>query len=237
MDGILIVDKPQGCTSHDVVDFIRKRFGFKKVGHAGTLDPMATGVLVMLIGKCTKSSNSFLGADKEYDATLTLGATSDTGDAWGNITPSKSIPIPGLENGIIEDTFNKFLGEIEQVPPAYSAVKFKGKKLYEFARKGIEVKLEPRKVIIKELRIHNIDGQEVSFSVTCSKGTYIRQLCMDIGRELGCGAYLSRLRRTRSGDFTIKDAITMDELKSMDSEALLRHCEGTLMPEAISKNI
>ena len=227
MDGILVVDKPQGMTSHDVVDFIRKRFGFKKVGHAGTLDPMATGVLVVLIGKYTKSSNSFLSADKEYDATLMLGATSDTGDAWGNITPSKPIPGPGIGNGIIEDVFRRFLGSIEQVPPAYSAVKFKGKRLYEFARKGIEVKLEPRKVVIRELKIYKIDGQEVSFSATCSKGTYIRQLCMDIGKELGCGAYLSRLRRTRSGEFTISEALSIEELKSFDSKRLLSHISIT----------
>ncbi len=227
MDGILVVDKPQGYTSHDVVDLIRKRFGLKKVGHAGTLDPMATGVLVILIGKYTKSSGSFLSADKEYDATLILGATSDTGDAWGNITPSK--PIPGLAApgiGIIEDVFKRFLGPIEQVPPAYSAVKFKGRKLYEFARKGIEIKLEPRKIIIKELKIYKINGQEVSFSTTCTKGTYIRQLCIDIGKELGCGAYLSKLRRTRSGNFTVKEAATLEELKGMDAETLRKRLKG-----------
>ena len=221
MDGILIVDKPQGCTSHDIVDFIRKKFGFKKVGHAGTLDPMATGVLVVLIGKYTKSSGSFLNADKEYDATLVLGATSDTGDAWGNITPSK--PIPGLAAagiGIIEEVFRRFLGPIEQIPPAYSAVKFKGKKLYELARLGISVKIEPRKIVIKKLDILKIDMPEVSFTVTCSKGTYIRQLSADIGSALGCGAYLSRLRRTRSGEFTVKEAATLEELKDMGAETL-----------------
>jgi len=226
MDGILVVDKPQGCTSHDVVDFIRRRFGLKKVGHAGTLDPMATGVLVILVGKHTKSSNSFIAADKEYDATLMLGATSDTGDAWGNITPSKPIPGPGPGIGIIEDVFGRFLGPIEQVPPAYSAVKFKGKKLYEFARKGIEIKLEPRKIVIKELKIYKRDGQEISFSVTCSKGTYIRQLCMDIGKDLGSGAYLSRLRRTRSGEFTVKEAATLEDLKGMDAETLRKRLKS-----------
>lgn len=220
MDGILIVDKPQGCTSHDVVDLVRKKFGLKKAGHAGTLDPMATGVLVILIGKGTKLSNSFLNADKEYDATLMLGAISNTGDAWGNITLSKPIPVPGVDT--IEDVFGRFLGPIEQVPPAYSAVKFKGKKLYEFARKGIEIKMEPRKIVIKELKIYKIDAQEVSFTTTCSKGTYIRQLCMDIGKLLGSGAYLSRLRRTRSGEFTVKEAATIEELKSMDEQALIK---------------
>ena len=220
MNGILVVDKPQGCTSHDVVDFIRKKFGIKKVGHAGTLDPMATGVLVVLIGKYTKSSNSFLGADKEYDATLTLGATSDTGDAWGNIMPSKPTPSPSPGIGILKDVFNKFLGPIEQIPPAYSAVKFKGKKLYELARLGISVKIEPRKIVIKKLDILKIDMPEVSFTVTCSKGTYIRQLSADIGSALGCGAYLSRLRRTRSGEFTVKEAATLEELKDMGAETL-----------------
>ena len=231
MDGILIVDKPQGCTSHDVVDFIRRKFGLKKVGHAGTLDPMATGVLVILIGKYTKSSASFLSADKEYDATLMLGATSDTLDAWGNITPSK--PIFGTGSGNIcgkkeiEEAFNKFLGEIGQVPPSYSAVRFKGKKLYELARRGINVKVEPRKVTIKEMNIYKINMPEVSFTVRCSKGTYIRQLSADIGSAMGCGAYLSRLRRTRSGDFTISEAISIEKLRSFDSEGLLHHISIT----------
>ena len=220
MDGILVVDKPQGCTSHDIVDFIRKKFCIKKVGHAGTLDPMATGVLVILIGKCTKSSNSFLSADKEYDATLMLGATSDTGDAWGRVEKSGLVQARGAKE--IDEVFNKFRGEIEQIPPAYSAVKFKGRKLYEFARKGIEIKLAPRRVVIKELVIYKIEGQEVSFSATCSKGTYIRQLCIDIGKDLGCGAYLSRLRRTRSGEFTVKEATTLEELKCMDAETLIK---------------
>ena len=221
MDGILIVDKPQGMTSHDVVDFIRKQFGLKKVGHAGTLDPMATGVLVILIGKYTKSSNSFLSADKEYDATLMLGATSDTGDAWGRV--EKGASSEGIGKEKIEEVFNKFTGEIEQVPPSYSAVKFKGKKLYELARLGINVKVEPRKVSIKELNIYKISMPEISFTVTCSKGTYIRQLSADIGSALGCGAYLSRLRRTRSGGFKVDEAIGIDELKRMDSVELAKH--------------
>lgn len=210
MDGILIVDKPQSLTSHDVVDLIRSKFKLKKVGHAGTLDPMATGVLVVLIGKYTKSSDLFLKDDKEYSATLTLGAASDTGDAWGRI--EKSADIEDISREDIEEAFNKFRGEIEQVPPSYSAVKFKGKKLYELARKGINVKLEPRKVSIKKLNIEDISMPEVSFTVICSKGTYIRQLASDIGSSLGCGAHLTKLRRTRSGKFTIDEAISMEEL-------------------------
>jgi len=219
MDGILVVDKPQGMTSHDVVDLVRRRFGLKKVGHAGTLDPMATGVLVMLIGKLTKSSNSFISDDKEYDATLTLGGRSDTGDAWGKIAPSGTTA--SFSPSEIEKAFSAFTGEIEQSPPMYSAVKFKGKKLYELARKGISIDVKPRKVVIKRLDISSIALPSVSFRVTCSKGTYIRQLCVDIGETLGCGGYLSRLVRTRSGAFTVGQAIALDELKSLDSQALL----------------
>lgn len=214
MDGILLVDKPQGMTSHDVVDFIRKRFGIKKCGHAGTLDPMATGLLLILVGKYTKLSNSFLNKDKEYEGTLILGATSDTGDAWGTVKNSGSAENITRQN--IEDIFNKFVGPIEQTPPSYSAIKFKGKKLYELARKGIEVKLQPRKIVIKKIEILNIAKPQVSFRVNCSKGTYIRQLCADIGSALGCGAHLSRLRRTASGDFTLDGALSIEELKSYD---------------------
>lgn len=220
MDGILIVNKPQGLTSHDVVDLIRRKFAFKKVGHAGTLDPMATGVLVILIGKYTKSSSKFLNDDKEYDATLVLGATSDTLDAWGKIVPTGGFSGPGPENGILKEIFKKFTGPIEQMPPAYSAVKYKGKKLYQLARKGIEVRMEPRKVTIKSLEISSIDGNEVSFKVLCSKGTYVRQLASDIGAALGCGAYLSKLCRTRSGKYGIREAVSMDELNRMDGAEL-----------------
>jgi len=224
MDGILIVDKPQGMTSHDVVNLIRRRFNLKKVGHAGTLDPMATGVLVMLLGKCTKSSSRFIGDDKEYEGTMVLGATSDTGDAWGNITASSGKR--DFTDEEIRGTFNKFTGELEQVPPMYSAVKFKGKKLYELARKGLSVEVKPRKVFIKGLEVTDMTLPQISFKAVCSKGTYIRQLCADIGKALGCGAYLSSLRRTRSGEFSIDEALSADELKrseKTDIEKKLKH--------------
>jgi len=218
MDGILIVDKPQGPTSHDIVNFIRKRFNLKKVGHAGTLDPMATGLLIILIGKYTKYSSRFLNCDKEYDATMMLGATSDTGDAWGKIIPShvdKNITDEGIKK-----VFGDFLGPIEQEVPRYSAKKFKGKKLYELARKGVEVKLEPKKIMINSIDITDIKLPEISFKVSCSKGTYIRQLCMDIGKTLGCQAYMSKLRRTGSGDIKIEAAVSIEELKSIDASVL-----------------
>jgi len=221
-DGILLVDKPQGFTSHDVVAFIRKRFNIKKVGHAGTLDPMATGLLIILVGQYTKHSDQFLNCEKKYDATLVLGATSDTGDAWGKIIsgpiPSPGLASPGLGIGVIEEAFNKFLGPIEQAVPSYSAKKFKGKKLYELARKGVEIKLEPKKIVIHSLKITDIDLPQISFKVSCSKGTYIRQLAMDIGAALGCGAYLSKLRRTASGEIRVDNAMSIEELKNIDAQ-------------------
>ncbi|MFA6078893.1 MAG: tRNA pseudouridine(55) synthase TruB [Candidatus Omnitrophota bacterium] len=218
MDGVLIIDKPSGWTSHDVVNFIRRRFDVKKVGHAGTLDPMATGVLVMLIGKYTKASSRFMSADKEYYAEMKLGGTSDTGDAWGKVVAS-GVTVD-IKEDKIREVFKGFLGSIEQVPPIYSAVKHKGKKLYELARKGISVKVEPRTIFIEKLDITKIELPEVAFKVCCSKGTYIRQLCVDIGSRLGCGAYLSKLERTRSGAFHIENAMSIEELKAGTAQDL-----------------
>ena len=234
MDGILVVNKPKGPTSHDIVDLIRKKFLLKKVGHAGTLDPMATGVLVMLIGKYTKSSGIFMSDDKEYEGSMVLGGVSDTGDALGNI---KYSGLSGdFNRGDLDAVFKKFTGAIEQSPPMYSSVRFEGRKLYELAREGIVVKTKPRKVFIKELEVYGLSSlsdepvtgpdlnckrfQEVSFRVVCSKGTYIRQLCADIGDNLGCGAYLSRLNRTRSGRFSINDSIKIDELNALGKKEL-----------------
>ncbi|MEI6863212.1 MAG: tRNA pseudouridine(55) synthase TruB, partial [Candidatus Omnitrophota bacterium] len=213
MDRIIVIDKPKGPTSHDIVDIVRRTFNIKKVGHAGTLDPMATGVLVILTGKCTKESGRFSDDDKEYEGELTLGATSDTEDAEGVITDSGSST--NIDPIRIKEVFDCFLGSIEQVPSAYSAVKHKGKKLYELARKGIRVEIAPRKITISRLDITEISIPKVKFCVTCSKGTYIRKLAADIGQRLGCGAYLSALRRTRSGKFTIDQAITLDKLSKL----------------------
>ncbi len=218
MDGVLAVNKPQGMTSHDVVDLIRRRFRLKKVGHAGTLDPMATGVLVMLIGNCTKLSNRFMSEDKEYEGSLTLGASSDTGDAWGKLTDSGRSSKFSEEE--IRYAFKRFLGETEQFPPSYSAVKVNGRKLYEFARKGLIVQAAPRKIVIKDIDVLKIDLPRVFFRLTCSKGTYVRQICSDIGESLGCGAYMSALSRTRSGRFTIEDAVPVEKLRNMKIDDL-----------------
>ncbi len=217
MDGILLVDKPSGMTSHDVVDVIRKRFGFKKVGHAGTLDPMATGLLVVLIGKATKKSRNFTDDDKTYTATLVLGITTDTGDADGKILKEESCDI---EHEKISGVLEQFKGEIEQIPPMFSAKKHKGKKLYEYARRGIEIKREPRKVIIKKLEVLEFREKQVSLEIDCSKGTYIRQLAMDIGKALGSGAHISSLRRIKSGQFRIDESIKFDDLNKATIELI-----------------
>jgi len=218
MDGILLIDKPKALTSHDCVDLVRRRFNIRKVGHAGTLDPMATGLLVMLLGSYTRSSGLFLNDDKEYEATLVLGLATDTGDSDGRTVCAKGAA--DIKDETIANAFRKFVGEIEQLPPMYSAVKFKGKKLYELARKGLDVERKPRKVHIKDLEITGIALPEVSFRVKCSKGTYIRQLAVDIGSQIGCGAHLSYLRRTRSGKFSVAGAIGISELEGLSAEGL-----------------
>jgi len=210
-DGVMIVDKPAGWTSHDVVNFIRKRFGAKKVGHAGTLDPLATGVLVILMGKAVKLSAEISGQEKEYQAKLTLGKATDTQDSSGKIISEKQWD--GLTADSVRSAFAGFLGEIEQVPPMVSAIQLNGKRLYELARQGKEVERKPRKIEIKKIDIMDISLPNVSFSVTCSKGTYIRTLCHDIGEVLGCGGHLSGLRRTRSGNFSIDAAVTIEQLR------------------------
>ncbi|MCK4463779.1 MAG: tRNA pseudouridine(55) synthase TruB, partial [Candidatus Omnitrophica bacterium] len=195
----------------------RKKFAFKKVGHAGTLDPMATGLLVVLIGKATKKSKNFTDDDKTYKATLVLGITTDTGDADGKILKEVLRDIdPGKISGVLQ----QFKGEIEQIPPMFSAKKHKGKKLYEYARRGIEIKREPRKVIIKKLEVLDMKNSELSLEVCCSKGTYIRQLAIDIGVSLGSGAHISQLRRIKSGNFCVEESIKFDELNKATIESI-----------------
>ncbi|MFH1189115.1 MAG: tRNA pseudouridine(55) synthase TruB [Candidatus Omnitrophota bacterium] len=215
MDGILIVDKPKGMTSHDVVDVVRRLYGTKKVGHAGTLDPMATGVLVMLIGRATKRSHDISAEEKEYRATMTLGARSDTGDAWGELELSGK-PVDFTDDRIRE-VFRMFEGRIDQTPPAYSAKKVNGVRMYRLARRGETVRPAPQKITIKDIRVSDISLPDISYDLVCSKGTYVRQLCADIGEKLGCGGYLSKLERRRSGAFAIDRASSLEELKAMDS--------------------
>jgi len=212
-EGMVLVDKPAGITSHDAVDFIRKKFKIKKVGHAGTLDPMATGLLVILLGRFTKRSAEFSGYDKEYEARLCLGSVTDTLDKEGTLTEEKDLSLYKQEIENMGKIFESFTGEIEQLPPMFSAKKIGGKKLYEFARKGIVLERKPKKVLIKNLEILNIDLPYVTFRLRCSKGTYVRQLAHDIGEKIGCGAHLDRLRRTKIGPFSIQYALTLDRLE------------------------
>ncbi|MFH2138578.1 MAG: tRNA pseudouridine(55) synthase TruB [Candidatus Omnitrophota bacterium] len=204
INGILLVDKPKGFTSHDIVNKLRYVLQIKKIGHAGTLDPEATGLLIMLIGKATKSSADFLGLDKIYEVELTLGVKTSTADHTGEILEQKEVKefSPDAINGII----NTFKGVSEQIPPMMSAKKINGKKLYVLARKGIEVERKPQKILISDIKVTKIDLRNIWFTVHCSKGTYIRTLCEDIGGKLGCGGHMSGLRRTAIGKFKVHDA-------------------------------
>jgi tRNA pseudouridine55 synthase len=220
--GILVVDKPAGVTSHDVVDAVRRRFGWRKVGHAGTLDPLATGVLVLLVGAATREQERFLNDDKEYRGRMRLGVETDSHDADGAVTATHEGPIDA-SRARVEEAFSRFRGEIRQVPPMVSAVKHRGKPLYKYARKGQEVEREARPVTIRALEVLAVEGHEVDFSLRCSKGTYVRTLAHDVGRALGCGAHLRALRRTRSGPFRVEDAVALDALlASSPGEAVER---------------
>lgn len=214
MDGILLIDKPIGKTSHDMVYFVRRLTGIKKVGHTGTLDPDATGVLPVCIGKATKVCDMLTASDKIYEAVLALGKTTDTQDASGNVLTEKEVNVTC--DDIIRIT-ESFIGEIEQIPPMFSAIKKDGKKLYELARQGITIEREPRKVTIFDIKVKNIDLSLniIRLVVHCSKGTYIRTLCEDIGNALGCGGYMHSLRRLSSGGFSIENCSTCDELKEI----------------------
>jgi tRNA pseudouridine55 synthase len=218
--GLLLIDKPQGLTSHDVVYRIRRTFNFKKVGHTGTLDPMATGLLVMLIGRqMTKKAVELSCDDKSYEAEFTFGISTDSADACGNVIEEKPVDIK--EEDVVK-ALEKFQGEIDQLPPMFSAKKVNGKKLYEYARKGETVKVEPKQVIIHKFEMNSIDLPKAKFSIKCSKGTFIRALASDMGKELGCGAHLSALRRTQAGKYSIEDAHVLEDILDMDKEDMLK---------------
>ena len=217
--GILLVDKPKEWTSHDVVSFIRGRFKIKKVGHCGTLDPAATGLLVIVVGKATKISQRLSGQDKTYETLMLLGTETDSMDMDGKIT-SQNEDWKSLTTSKVKSAINNFKGSQMQTPPMVSAKKINGKKLYELAREGKIVEREPVPITINSIDISDIDIPTANFTVSCSKGTYIRVLCSDIGRKLGCGGVLKKLRRTQSGIFNLKDAYTIDEIKTWDQEQM-----------------
>jgi len=208
--GFLLVDKPVGPTSHDIVDAARRLLRTKKIGHAGTLDPFASGLLILAVGAMTKEVSKFVGLDKAYDATLRLGATSDTMDRTGVITEQKDCAPVSRET--FEEALKGFRGDLDQVPPMYSAKKVGGKKLYELAREGKEVERKPVRVTILELELLEYAWPTAKIRTRVSSGTYIRALADDIGKALGCGAYLEELRRTRIGTYDVKDAVGKDAI-------------------------
>lgn len=212
VSGVLVVDKPVGLTSHDVVQIIRRGTGIRRAGHTGTLDPRASGVLVVLIGPAVRLSEYVSASDKRYQATIRLGSSTDTYDAEGTIM-GESTSVFDITEEMFTEVLQQFVGEIEQVPPPYSAVKVKGRKAYDMARKGEDVQLEPRKIQVYTLEVLEWAPPEVVVDVYCSSGTYVRSLANDLGEELGCGAHLIGLRRTKSGRFTLRDAVPLRRLQ------------------------
>ena len=211
ISGALVIDKPVGMTSHDVVQAIRNGTGLRRAGHTGTLDPRASGVLVILVGPAVRLSEYVSASDKRYQAIIRLGGTTDTYDAEGKFTPTKDPS--NITEAEFEEALKTFVGEIEQTPPPYSAVKVQGRKAYEMARKGEEVELEPRTITVHHLEVLEWTPPEVVIDVHCSSGTYVRSLANDLGKKLGCGAYLVGLRRTKSGKFTLRDAVPLRKLQ------------------------
>ncbi len=214
MDGIIIINKPKNYTSNDIVQIVKKIFN-EKVGHIGTLDPNATGVLPLLVGKGTKLSKYLINHDKTYDVVLKLGEKTDTADSEGKVIEKKQIDLEKINNNNVKDIFNQFIGKQKQVPPMYSAIKINGKKLYEYARKGQNIELKARNIEIYNLELLSINNQkdEIEFKVECSKGTYIRSLCESIANKLDTIGYMKDLNRLKVGKFDIKDAVTIENIK------------------------
>jgi len=218
-DGVLLVDKAAGMTSHDVVAIVRRRLQMKKVGHCGTLDPIATGLLLLTLGRGTKIQDLLMSEDKEYSGTMILGVTTDTQDSAGNVTQER--PVPSLNEAAVRAAFEKFSGDFYQMPPMVSAIKQGGVPLYKLARQGKTVEREPRLVHVYRHSIDRVALPEIDFTVVCSKGFYVRTYAHDIGEALGCGAHLKNLRRTKSGRFSVDGAITVDELKNSEPVDIL----------------
>ena len=220
MNGIVIVDKPQGWTSQDVTARLRRVFNTRRIGHGGTLDPMATGVLPVFVGRGTRGVEFFEHAEKIYEATLRLGLTTDTEDVTGAVLEEREVRI---SEGDFLGVLDKFRGKIQQIPPMYSALKVNGQKLCDLARKGKEVERQPREIEIFELTCLEFAGDTARLRVHCSKGTYIRTLCKDIGEALGCGGCMAALRRVRAGEYAIENAVALEELlETAEPEQYLR---------------
>ena len=218
LDGALLVDKPSGPTSHDVVDVIRRRFGIKKVGHCGTLDPNATGLLIIVLGRGTKLSEKMMSDDKVYEGTMKFGETTDSYDSDGEIL--STAPVPPLTVEGLNAAAAAFIGDQMQMPPMVSAIKIKGVPLYKLARKGIEVAREPRLIHIYNYRFTTYEAPLGQFKVACTKGTYVRSLAQELGQKLGCGAHLAALRRSVSGKFDVAEAMKLDDLLNLTTAEL-----------------
>ena len=213
IEGVLLVDKPRGCTSHDVVSRLRRKLAMKRIGHAGTLDPMATGLLIMLIGKATRVSQYLTSLDKEYEGTIRLGVTTNSQDADGEVMETR--PVPAFTETEVRAAMQTFLGDQYQTPPMFSAIKVDGVPLYKRARKGEEVEREPRFIRVAAYDLTRFAPPELDFRLRCSKGTYVRTLAYDLGQKLGCGAHLSALRRTATDKLRIESALPLDEIEAL----------------------
>ena len=212
IDGVFLLDKPLGFSSNQALKKIQWLFNAKKAGHTGTLDPMASGLLPICLGEATKFSHRLLDANKSYIAIIHLGVTTSTGDQEGEVVSEKKV---ALNEAQLKDTLKKFIGDMTQIPPMYSALKFAGKPLYEYAREGIEIERKSRLIKIYDIKLISIEESIITIEVDCSKGTYIRTLAEDIGKTLGCGAHLKGLTRTQTGNFKLSDALTIEALEAM----------------------
>jgi tRNA pseudouridine55 synthase len=218
-DGVLLVDKAEGMTSHDVVALIRRRLEIRKVGHCGTLDPIATGLLLLTLGRGTKIQDLLMSEDKEYVGTMTLGVTTNTQDREGDVVDQRAVP--ALQKEQVLAAFDKFRGDFYQMPPMVSAIKRDGVPLYKLARQGKVVEREPRLVHVYRYSVDKIEAPEIDFTVLCSKGFYVRTYVHDIGEALGCGAHLKNLRRSKSGRFDVENAVSVDQIKNAPREEIL----------------
>ncbi|TAN62047.1 tRNA pseudouridine(55) synthase TruB [bacterium] len=221
MDGLLLIDKPQGITSHDVVDIARRKFNMRRIGHAGSLDPLATGLLIILVGKATSHFNRYMHFDKEYNATLRLGAATDSGDSQGKVTAS-NVSYAHISEPRVLEAFKGLEGRTENVPPMISALKHKGRPLYELARQGITVERKPRLVEIYRLTLLKYSPPDIEFEVKCSKGTYIRSLAEEIARRLDCVGHISQIRRISIGPYKVSEAKKIDNFDADD----IRPCQS-----------
>jgi tRNA pseudouridine55 synthase len=224
MDGILLVDKPRDHTSHDVVARLRGKLKTRRIGHAGTLDPMATGLLIILVGKATRVSQYLISLDKEYEGTIELGKVTDSQDAEGEVMETR--PVPPFTEEEVKAAIKGFLGDQYQMPPMYSAIKIDGVPLYKSARKGVEVEREPRFIRVMSWELTRFALPHLDFRLRCTKGTYVRTLAHDLGNKLGCGAHLSALRRTATDKFNVSQALTLDQIQALS----LPEIEKRLIP-------